>query len=158
MGVVNMGGKGYAGSGRRSRPRDEARVRAEFRTVVLDGEVRGFALPEGVLPDGEDWHPQTREWWETWRTAPQSAEMLPTDWDFLLDTALMHHVMWTKGRWEFASEIRLRAAKFGATVEDRMRLKMKVELPGPAAVVPKESAAGGGSVTSIASRRARLTE
>ena len=150
-----MAGRGSAGSERRSRPRDEKRHQAQFRTVVLDGEVRGFALPEGVLPDGEDWHPQTREWWETWRTAPQSVEMLPTDWDFLLDTALMHHVMWTKGRWEFASEIRLRAAKFGATVEDRLRLKMKVQVPGPE---KSTASAAGASVTSIASRRARLTE
>ncbi|EFE65765.1 conserved hypothetical protein [Streptomyces viridosporus ATCC 14672] len=94
-----------------------------------DGELRGPLLPEGVLPDDEDWHPRTRQWWETWRRSAQAQVFIETDWDFLLDTALLHHVMWTKGRWEFASEVRLRAAKYGATPEDRMRLKLKIETP-----------------------------
>lgn len=78
-----------------------------------------------------------------------------TDWDFLLDTALMHHTMWSKQRWEFAAELRLRAAKFGATPEDRMRLRMEVEAPGSGTSVPPDD--DSGSVTDIASRRARLT-
>lgn len=97
--------------------------------VEGDGELRGPLLPEGVLPDDEDWHPRTRQWWETWRRSAQAQVFIETDWDFLLDTALLHHVMWTKGRWEFASEVRLRAAKYGATPEDRMRLKLKIETP-----------------------------
>ncbi|WP_226654965.1 hypothetical protein [Leifsonia sp. LS1] len=75
------------------------------------------------------------------------------DWDFLLDTALMHHTMWAKGRWEFASEVRLRAAKFGATPEDRLRLRQEIDVPEeyPA------GAAGNDNVTSIESRRDRWT-
>jgi hypothetical protein len=122
-----------------------------------DGVVRGPELPEGVLPDEESWHPRTVMWWETWRKSPQAQTFTSTDWDFLVDTALMHHVMWTKGRWEFASELRLRAGKFGATPEDRLRLRMEVS---PA---PEDSAASQtapdeqGSVTDISSRRARLS-
>lgn len=97
--------------------------------VEDDGELRGPPLAEGILPDGEGWHPRTRQWWDTWRRSPQAQTFLETDWDFLLDTALLHHVLWTKGRWEFASEVRLRAAKYGATPEDRMRLKLKIETP-----------------------------
>lgn len=52
--------------------------------------------------------------------------MSDTDWSFLLDTALMHHAMWEKGQWTLAAEVRLRVAKFGATPEDRMRLKMEL--------------------------------
>lgn len=101
----------------------------EKRTVVLDGELRGPELPTGVLPDGDDWHSRTRGWWETWRRSAQAQEFTDTDWDFLLDTALMHHVMWAKMRWEFAAELRLRASKFGATPEDRMRLRLTVQPP-----------------------------
>jgi hypothetical protein len=46
------------------------------------------------------------------------------DWIYMLDTALMHHMMWDKGRWEFAAEVRLRLAQFGATPLDRMRLRI----------------------------------
>lgn len=124
------------------------------RTYEQDNRVRGPRLPADVLPDGEEWHPRTAAWWETWRRSAQAREFTATDWDFLLDTALMHHTMWTKGRWEFASELRLRAAKFGATPEDRMRLRMTVETPGSAS---KRTADSESSVTDIASRRARLS-
>lgn len=125
-----MAGRGMAPKGTRARARDSKRRDDELQRVEADGELRGPGLPDGVLPDGDDWHIRTRLWWDTWRRSPQSQTFIDTDWDFLLDTALLHHVMWTKGRWEFASEVRLRAAKYGATPEDRMRLKLKVDAPG----------------------------
>jgi len=149
-----MGGQGFAPQVRRARPRDEKKRKDELHTVVADGRRRGPRLPAGVLPDGDDWHPRTLAWWETWRKSAQARILTPTDWDFLLDTALLHHVMWTKGRWEFASEVRLRAAKFGATPEDRMRLKLTVDSPEAAA----KPSAGGAKVTEISSRRSRLAE
>ena len=76
------------------------------------------------LPDDVDWHPRTVAWWETWRSSPQAEVMVATDWSFLLDTALMHHAMWSKKQWTLAAEVRLRVAKFGATPEDRARLRM----------------------------------
>lgn len=97
-----------------------------------DGLLGGFELPEGVLPDGESWHPVTREWWEAFRSSPQSVAMATeVDWFFLLDTALVHHNMWKNGRWEFANEVRMRVAKFGATVADRAALKMELDVPEP---------------------------
>jgi hypothetical protein len=94
--------------------------------VASDDELRGPDLPIDVLPDREQWHPRTRDWWRTWRRSAQAQTFTATDWDFLIDTALMHHTMWSRGRWEFAGELRLRAAKFGATPEDRQRLRMQV--------------------------------
>lgn len=137
-----MAGRGMAPKATRSRARDSKARDAELNRVEDDGELRGPLLPEGVLPDDEDWHPRTRQWWETWRRSAQAQVFIETDWDFLLDTALLHHVMWTKGRWEFASEVRLRAAKYGATPEDRMRLKLKIETPAdkaPPAETPRST-------------------
>jgi hypothetical protein len=76
------------------------------------------------------------------------------DWQFLLDTALMHHQMWQNGRWDFASEVRLRVAKFGATPEDRLRLHLEIddEIEQNGSVGRTE-----GSVTDIQSRRKRLS-
>lgn len=106
-----------------------------------------------MLPDGEKWHPQTQAWWTVWRKSAQARTFEATDWQFLLDTALMHHQMWAKGRWDFASEVRLRVAKFGATVADRQSLKMEIERAEKAPPVP---AATEGNVTDISSRRRRL--
>lgn len=111
--------------------------------LVVDDELRGDPLPEGVLPAGELWHRRTRDWWKTWRASPQAQTFTATDWDFLIDTALMHHTMWSKGRWEFGSELRLRVAKFGATPEDRARLRMQVQGT-EAPAQPVESKPAGG--------------
>lgn len=99
---------------------------------------------------GEPWHSRTLAWWDTWRKSPQAQSFVATDWDFLIDTALMHHTMWSKGRWEFAAELRLRAAKFGATPEDRARLKIEVS---PAPSGPSERRATPRATTN---RRERL--
>jgi hypothetical protein len=133
-----MAGHGPAPSKtREQRVRPGKDVR-ETTTVAADEQLRGPALPDDAIP--EPWHPRTLAWWDTWRRSPQAQTFTETDWDFLLDTALMHHTMWLKGRWEFASELRLRAAKFGATPEDRARLRMQVT-PIAASPQPEEKPA-----------------
>jgi hypothetical protein len=93
--------------------------------VEPDGEAHG---PE--LPDSHEWPPATLEWWGTWRTSPQAGTFTDTDWSFLLDTAVLHAEFWLGDR-SLAAELRLRAAKFGATPEDRARLKIAVGDPKP---------------------------
>lgn len=146
-------------------PKDPSKRRrrnapAAPETVVqVDDELRGPALPENALGADKDgvayeWHPMTRAWWDTWRHSPQAQTFVDTDWSFLLDTALMHHSMWDKGQWTLAAEVRLRAAKFGATPEDRARLKLKVDEPVPRPTVANQQF---GTVSDMASRRKRLT-
>lgn len=78
----------------------------------------------GPLPSGGEWHPRTVALWEAWRNSPMAELMTEIDWTYMLDTALMHSAMWGRGRWEFAAEVRLRLAAFGATPADRMRLRI----------------------------------
>lgn len=99
-------------------------------TVEPDDEIRGPELPEGF-----DWPPATVAWWELWRRSPQAQSFVDTDWSFLLDTAVLHADYWLGDR-SVAAELRLRAAKFGATPEDRMRLKLSIGTP-PAKSQPK---------------------
>jgi hypothetical protein len=151
-------------AGRGPAPKDPTKRRrrnaADPETVITaDDEVRGPELPEGVLGADKDgvlyeWHPMTVAWWQTWRESPQASTFTDTDWAFLLDTALMHTSMWSKGQWTLAAEVRLRAAKFGATPEDRARLKLKVDDPTPARQAPVQAPQ---NVTDITSRKARLT-
>lgn len=120
-----MGGRGFApGDPEQRRRRNADAVPAVELTA--DQQLRGPELPSDALGEGEEWHAQTLRWWNTWRSSPQAQTFLQTDWDFLLDTALMHHGMWSRGRFDYAPELRLRAAKFGATPEDRSRLRMKI--------------------------------
>lgn len=84
--------------------------------------VRG-TIPK--LPRDIDWHPRAREWWDTWVQSAQAELMTDVDWQVMLSTALLVHQFWYNGRWDFAAEIRLREAKFGATPEDRARLRIQ---------------------------------
>lgn len=113
-----MAGRGPApkAAGRRARTNTDPVPTSTIRFELAD-------QPE--LPSDVDWHPRTVAWWSMWRNSPQAEHFMATDWDFLLDTALMHHAMWSKGQWTLAAEVRLRVAKFGATPEDRARLRMQ---------------------------------
>lgn len=152
-----------AGRGPVPKPNAVRRNKQPERTqLVASTHPRGPELPKGVLPvdrrsgERETWNAQTKKWWGHLRRSPQ-ANLIQSDveWDYLLDTALMHHTMWEKGRWEFANEIRMRLAKFGITPEDRLRLRVEIAEPSGA---PNGSEPGvTNNVTSITDRRKRLT-
>lgn len=111
-----------AGRGPAPKPADR---RARTNKDGAPNTVLRFEHAEAPdLPDDIDWHERTVAWWDMWKRSAQADTFTETDWSFLLDTALMHHAMWSKGQWTLAAEVRLRVAKFGATPEDRARLRM----------------------------------
>lgn len=119
-------------AGRGPAPKDPSERRRRnadgqpVKVVQADGQAHGPALPETF-----EWPAATLAWWETWRTSAQAKTFTDTDWSFLLDTAVLHAEFWLGNR-SLAAELRLRAAKFGATPEDRARLKLEVGDPKPA--------------------------
>lgn len=152
--------------------RARARDNVQREVIRADGKLGGFDLrdlPDEYLPlkaaknwadpevpEHEEWHPATLRWWDNWRRSPQASRMVTdVDWDYLLDTALMHHRTWMSGgtNTERLAEIRIRLANFGATYADRLRLRLEIELP------PEQHPAGKGSgatVTNIDDRRRRI--
>ena len=115
-----MPGRGPAPKAERSRPNDTARRKSEFTRVSEDGQVRGPDLPAFT------WHERTVAWYETWRRSPMAATFIDADWDFLIDTAMLHTEMWN-GSPGLAAEIRLRVGKLAGTPEDRLRLRIEVD-------------------------------
>lgn len=69
------------------------------------------------------WPAETRSWWAMWGASPLSGEFTSTDWSELLITARLHAAV-VNGDLKHAAELRLRVAKFGATPEDRARLRI----------------------------------
>ena len=116
-----MAGRGPAPKPQLTRDNDQARREAATTKVTNDGVLRGMPLPNET-----PWHPRTVAWWATWRRSPLAQTFTEADWDFLLDTALLHSEMWT-GETKLASEIRLRVSAFGSTPEARLRLKLKID-------------------------------
>lgn len=116
-------------AGRGPAPKDPEKRRRRNTSPVPPTVLSGDGSSHGPeLPSYVDWPAPTKAWWETWRSSPQAGSLTATDWDFLLDTALLHARLW-EGDSKAAAELRLRVAKFGATPEDRARLRMTIEEP-----------------------------
>jgi hypothetical protein len=110
-----------------------AKARQAGMTVYVAEPASRPDLPEfdiQIEVDGElvaqrfVWPEATRRWWSTWGDEPMARDFTATDWDFLLDTALLHARVWGKGDLKLLAELRLRVAKMGATSEDRARLRI----------------------------------
>lgn len=119
-------------AGRGPSPKDPSKRGGHSKTqplrVILADPVPQPPLPDvHVEKDGElvefTWPARTEQWWAMWGASPLAAEFTATDWSELLDTALLHAQFWS-GRLSLAAELRLRVAKFGATPEDRARLRI----------------------------------
>lgn len=112
-------------AGRGPAPKDPSR-RARRNADPHPTTVLRFERAEAHgLPEEQDWPVQTRRWHAYWVASPQAEHFQHTDWEFLLSTALVHAEVWA-GNSERAAELRLREAKLGATVEDRLRLRMQM--------------------------------
>jgi hypothetical protein len=112
---------GYGGQNRK--PPDQRARKNKDPIPMRIVEVR--PTPQPLLPADIDWHSQTVKWWLKWGESALSSHFTDDDWSELLDTALIHNRFWN-GDMRVAGELRLRAAKFGATPEDRARLRIQV--------------------------------
>jgi len=112
-----------------SRERDQRAKTGTYKTVANTGETYGEPLP-----DDFDWHPMTVHWWDTWRHTPWAKDWSEVEWAHLLDTAMLHSLMWM-GDHRLAGEIRLRVSAYGVTASDRERLRIKLDEHLPEAAV-----------------------
>lgn len=86
---------------------------------MTDAPAEGRALPKalGIQTSG------AKRFWKTWASAPQTQHWLETDWSELeITTKLVDEFF--QGNTRLAGEIRQRVGRWGATTEDRARLRM----------------------------------
>jgi len=105
-------------------PRRRARRNADGVPTTVIAFTKGTQPPLPEL-DGTDWPDRTREWWAMWGETPLADHFMDIDWQFLLDTALLHAAVWGAGDFSKLPELRIRVAKYGATPEDRARLRIQ---------------------------------
>jgi len=115
-----------AGRGPAPKPADK---RAGHARTAKANQLRPVTVEfvpavQPALPDSVDWPAETRTWWKNWAESPLACTFMATDWDFLLESALLHAKVW-QGHLSHLQELRLRVAKFGATPEDRARLRIQ---------------------------------
>lgn len=110
-------------------PKPDDKLVSRHPKVAMRVIQGALVAPQPPLP-AIRWPKRTIEWWEMWGESPLTAEFTANDWSELLDTAFIHATMWsrkssTNERMNAARELRQRAAKFGATPEDRVRLRIQ---------------------------------
>lgn len=114
-------------AGRGPMPKDpvkRARTNKGPEMRIIESEPTPQPKLPARMPNGEPWPQITRAWWRMWGKDPLAKEFRPTDWAELRDTAVLHGMYWS-GDVKLAAELRLRTAKFGATQEDRARLRIQ---------------------------------
>lgn len=118
--------------GRGPAPKDPDRYtragnRAKAEASILHLPLRraeARELPDDLLPAGKTWHPATKRWWAAWRDSVLSRDWTDTEWSELEVTAKLHNRFMADTNTMVAAELRQRMAKFGATSEDRARLRI----------------------------------
>lgn len=149
-----MAGRGPAPKDPSTRARRNAGP-APLRTVDAQ-TIEPQALSDDLLPEGDVWHPATVRWWRRWCESNLVGDLLPVDWSELEACAVLHHEYMRKRSFTLASELRLRMAKFGATPEDRARLRIQVVAADEAEEKPARRVAASqyGSLKSLGGRDA----
>ena len=113
---------------RRKDPAQRARNNPESRPFQIM-ELRRCPqppLPPGFPYDGKrcKWPEITVDWWSHWTDSPLTSGFTQHDWDYLLDTAVLHAKHWLGLDAKAAGEMRQRLSRFGVTPEDRARLRI----------------------------------
>jgi hypothetical protein len=119
-----MGSRGPVPKARRSRARDEV------PETILNGP-RASQKPK--MPAGK-WSADTVSWWMTWASSPQASEFSATDWMRLRMLLPLIEAYWREPDRFLMGEIRASESKLGCLVEDRRRMRLKIErsVPKPA--------------------------
>ena len=107
-------------------PKDPSvRARRNKETIEwTDVPDEPYTGPSLDLPDGYEWNPGARAWWESTRQVPHAVLWSASDWMFALETAFVVNEMWA-GNVERAAEVRQRSAKLALTREDRLKQRLR---------------------------------
>lgn len=126
---------------------DEERVNRNPRVyptswIIWDGKRRGPELPEDMT-----WCSRTKIWWDEIRNSAQAMLMHPTDWSYMLDTAVLHNTAYSKKTYvdkdggvhevsvtpgelkSLMTEIRTRTDPYGFTHSSRVKYGINIATP-----------------------------
>ncbi len=101
--------------------------------ITPDRKKRGPRLPKNII-----WSDRTKVWWETWRSSPQAQLMEDTDWDAMLEAALIHNEIWSNPGLHKPVEITSMTKElhgilgnYGMSYCDRLKLRIKIDNDSP---------------------------
>jgi hypothetical protein len=92
--------------------------------VELDPNARVKAPP---LPNSQRFSRETRRWYKTWKDSAQAQQFTPTDWQRLHMLAPLVDSYFADPTPAKFAEISRSEGKLGATPEDRLRLRWRLD-------------------------------
>lgn len=75
------------------------------------------------LPEDIPFPEETVKWFEGWRNSPRSDDWDELQWQYLIDTALVHSAVWGSQDFSMLGELHKRLAYMGLTFEAREETK-----------------------------------
>jgi hypothetical protein len=108
--------------GRKPKPDGHKVTRVPLTHGWLDVVDEPYRGPKPRLPKGLP--PETRQWWRAVASMPHCSLWTETDWQFALDTALVH-AAFIAGDLKQAGELRSRSKVLGMTLEARRDLRIR---------------------------------
>ncbi|OLZ74254.1 hypothetical protein AV521_00735 [Streptomyces sp. IMTB 2501] len=100
--------------------RNKDHALGEKKLSGQSGEGRELPKALGISTAG------AKRFWKTWSSAPQTEDWMETDWAELEIVTKLVDAFYL-GDMKYAGEIRQRVGKWGATTEDRARLRMSFD-------------------------------
>lgn len=71
------------------------------------------------LPDSIDWPDETRAWFEAWRESPRTDGWDAQQWNYLMETALVHAEVFASGNTSMLGELRVRESYMGVAFDGK---------------------------------------
>lgn len=75
------------------------------------------------LPADIPFPEETVKWFESWRNSPRSDDWDELQWQYLIDTALVHSAVWGSQDFGMLGELHKRLAYMGLTFEPQQEVK-----------------------------------
>ena len=138
----------------------DGRVRHRVKPVHDWVEVEEVPFTEAPeWPSYRSASAASRRWWDAVSSMPHCVLWRAAEWQYAMDTAELHNMLYGFNETKLASEVRQRERVLGTTLEARMKLRIRYVDPERSDASSGSGAAGSGgvaSVTELDPRRARV--
>lgn len=78
-----------------------------------------------TLPKSVDWPEETVSWFEAWRESPRTDGWDKQQWNYLIETAVVHAEVFASENFGMLGELRAREAYMGVTFDQKPPKKQK---------------------------------
>lgn len=75
------------------------------------------------LPDTVDWPQETIAWFESWRESPRTDGWDAQQWNYLIETAIVHAEIFSSMNFAMLGELRARESYMGVTFDQKQPKK-----------------------------------